>query len=172
MAVTGTPHAGLNRSQARRKKRKLTKAAARAATPVVLAILTVTAQLKVGRRASQHRRNRKMKGKQKARKAALKASCGAVPQPVEDSQAGAIYETTGRGSTCKMHEPLSLSSSQSGNNANKVLTVDDAQLQEAMKEEHLSNPYTDNLRVELTQLLPRRLHHMLVHQIAPASLAL
>ena len=27
-----------------------------------------------------------MKGKQKARKAALKASCGAVPQPVEDSQ--------------------------------------------------------------------------------------
>ena len=45
MAVTGTPHAGLNRSQARRKKRKLTKAAARAATPVVLAIMTVTAQV-------------------------------------------------------------------------------------------------------------------------------
>ena len=45
MAVTGTPHAGLNRSQARRKKRKLTKAAARAATPVVLAIKTVTAQV-------------------------------------------------------------------------------------------------------------------------------
>ena len=45
MAVTGTPYAGLNRSQARREKRKLTKAAARAATPVVLAIMTVTAQV-------------------------------------------------------------------------------------------------------------------------------
>ncbi|KAL0044904.1 hypothetical protein WJX82_001770 [Trebouxia sp. C0006] len=118
MAVTGTPYAGLNRSQARREKRKLTKAAARAATPVVLAIKTVTAQLKVGRRASQYRRSRKTKWKQKARKAAVKASCGAVPQSAEDSEAGA------------------------------------------------------NLRTELTQLLPRRLHHMRVQQIVPASLAL
>ncbi|DBA98019.1 TPA: hypothetical protein ACH3X3_012850 [Trebouxia sp. C0006] len=59
------------------------------------------------------------------------------------AQAGAVHETTGRGPICKMHEPLSLSSCQSGNNANKVLTVDDAKLQEAVKEEHLSNPYTD-----------------------------
>ncbi len=110
MAVTGTPHAGHNRSHARRKKRKLTKAAERAAFPVVLAIKSVTAkvthsteksagtdglphihtcytfQLKVGRRASQHRRNRKMKWKQKARKVAAKASRGAVPQSAEDAE--------------------------------------------------------------------------------------
>lgn len=45
MAVTGTPRVGYNSSQARRKKRKLTKAAERIATPVVLAIKTATAQV-------------------------------------------------------------------------------------------------------------------------------
>jgi len=49
------------------------------------------------------------------------------------AQAGAVHETTGRGPICRMHEPLSLSSSQSGNNANKVLTVDDAKLQEVSR---------------------------------------
>ncbi|KAA6428059.1 MAG: hypothetical protein FRX49_02720 [Trebouxia sp. A1-2] len=85
MAATGTPHTGYNSRRARRKKRKLTKAADRAATPAVLAIKTVTAE--VGRRASQHCRNKKMKWKQKARKAALRGACGAVLQPVEDSKA-------------------------------------------------------------------------------------
>ena len=45
MAATGTPHAGYTRRQARRTKRKLTKAADRAATPAVLAIKTVPAQV-------------------------------------------------------------------------------------------------------------------------------
>ncbi len=45
MAATGTPHAGYTSRQARRKKRKLTKAAERAATPAVLAIKTVPAQV-------------------------------------------------------------------------------------------------------------------------------
>ncbi len=49
------------------------------------------------------------------------------------AQAGAVHETTGRGPICNMHEPLSLSSCQSGNNANKVLTVDDAKLQEVSR---------------------------------------
>lgn len=87
MAATGTPDAGHTRRHARGKKRKLTKAAERAATPAVLAIKTVPAQLKVGRRASQHRRNRKMKCKQKTRKAARRAVCGGVLQSAEDSKA-------------------------------------------------------------------------------------
>lgn len=45
MAATGTPHTGYNSRRARRKKRKLTKAADRAATPAVLAIKTVTAEV-------------------------------------------------------------------------------------------------------------------------------
>lgn len=141
MAAVGKPHAGNTRRQARRKKSKLTKAAERAATPAVLAVKTVPTQ--VGRRASQHRRNRKMKWKQKARKAALRAASGPVLQTAEDSEAGAVDVTVGRGPTCKMLEPLSLSSSQSGNNGNKVLTDDIAKLQEVVKEEHLCNPYTN-----------------------------
>ena len=45
MAATGTPDAGHTRRHARGKKRKLTKAAERAATPAVLAIKTVQAQV-------------------------------------------------------------------------------------------------------------------------------
>ena len=49
------------------------------------------------------------------------------------AQAGAVHVTMGRGPICTKHEALCLSSSQSGNNANKVLTVDDAKLQEVSR---------------------------------------
>jgi len=45
MAATGTPHVGCNRRQARREKRKLTKAAERDASPAVLAIKTLPVQV-------------------------------------------------------------------------------------------------------------------------------